>query len=370
MTAEVLAQSAELVDACGQDPDFLCEQIFELTGSETLAGLTDVAGSVITAIVILAVAWILARLARRAIGHSIDRLVAAHDQRAEEEARAELDATEDKVALADRALERARDLAESTERSRQRTETLGAVLKNLASIIIYTIAFVMALGEFEINLGPLIASAGIAGIALGFGAQSLVKDFLSGIFMLIEDQYGVGDVVDVGEAAGIVERVHLRTTQIRDVNGTLWHVPNGEIRRVANKSQAWARTVLDIEVAYDTELEHAMRVIKEVADGVWHDDLPHATILEEPEIWGVENFTENAVVIRLAMKVEPAEQFVTARVVRGRLKEAFDREGIQIPFPQRTIWINSAGPAPPDSIVPSGAIEEVVEPDQPESETG
>jgi small conductance mechanosensitive channel len=166
-----------------------------------------------------------------------------------------------------------------------------------------------------------------------------VKDFLSGIFILIEDQYGVGDIVDVGEAAGVVEQVNLRTTRLRDVNGTLWHVPNGEIRRVGNKSQDWARTVLDVEVAYDTDVGGATEVIKRVADSVWEDDLPEATVLEEPEIWGVEMFGENAIVIRLAMKTEPAEQFTVARMVRGRLKEAFDREGIEIPFPQRTIWV-------------------------------
>jgi small conductance mechanosensitive channel len=137
----------------------------------------------------------------------------------------------------------------------------------------------------------------------------------------------------------VVEQVNLRTTRLRDVNGTLWHVPNGEIRRVGNKSQDWARTVLDVEVAYDTDVGHATEVIKRVADSVWEDDLPEATVLEEPEIWGVEMFGENAIVIRLAMKTEPAEQFTVARLVRRRLKEAFDREGIEIPFPQRTIWL-------------------------------
>jgi small conductance mechanosensitive channel len=230
-------------------------------------------------------------------------------------------------------------MAEMSARAQQRARTLGAVLRSVTAIVIFTIAGLMVMGEFDINLGPLIASAGIAGVAIGFGAQSLVKDFLSGIFILIEDQYGVGDIVDVGEAAGVVEQVNLRTTRLRDVNGTLWHVPNGEIRRVGNKSQDWARTVLDVEVAYDTDVGHATEVIKRVADSVWEDDLPEATVLEEPEIWGVEMFGENAIVIRLAMKTEPAEQFTVARMVRGRLKEAFDREGIEIPFPQRTIWV-------------------------------
>ena len=202
------------------------------------------------------------------------------------------------------------------------------------------------MSEFDVNLGPLIASAGIVGIALGFGAQSLVKDFLSGIFMLIEDQFGVGDIIDVGPAAGVVEGVSLRTTLIRDVHGTLWHVPNGEILRVANKSQQWARAVLDIEVAYDTDINHAMNVIKQVADAVWEEAPVNATILEEPEIWGVEGFGASAIAIRLAVKVEPGEQWAASREIRRRLKAAFDAEGIEIPFPQRTVWMHEVTEEP------------------------
>jgi small-conductance mechanosensitive channel len=204
----------------------------------------------------------------------------------------------------------------------------------------------MALGEFGVNLAPFIASAGIVGVALGFGAQSLVKDFLSGIFMLLEDQYGVGDIIDVGETSGVVEVVNLRTTRIRDINGTLWHVPNGEIRRVANQSQEWARAVLDIEVAYGTNLAEAMEVIKRVADEVWEEAPENATVLEEPEVWGIEAFGESSIAIRLVMKVEPAEQYATARLVRGRIKEAFEDAGIEIPFPQRTVWLQQAEPLP------------------------
>ena len=248
--------------------------------------------------------------------------------------------TEQRANLQQRALARALTLRESSERSTRRTRTVGNVVGNLASILVYLIGIGMALAEFGVNLGPLIAGAGIVGVALGFGAQSLVKDFLSGIFMFIEDQYGVGDIIDVGEASGVVEVVNLRTTRIRDVEGTLWHVPNGEIRRVANKSQEWARTVLDIEVAYDTDIVQAMEVIKRVADDVWEEAPDQATILEEPELWGVEAFGESAIAIRLAMKVEPSEQWATARVIRARIKEAFDAEGIQIPFPQHTVWLH------------------------------
>lgn len=311
-------QSVTVGEACGPDPGTLCEFFFDLTDSEAAASIADVATAPLTVIAILGVAWILNRWVRRTIDGFVDRVV-----------RIQLNERRPRV----------------NQRSEQRAQTLGEVLRSMATIVIYSIAVVIALGEFNINLGPLIAGAGIVGVALGFGAQSLVKDFLSGIFMLIEDQYGVGDVIDVGDASGVVEAVNLRTTEIRDVYGTLWHVPNGEIRRVGNKSQTWARAVLDIDVAYDTDLDHAMHVIKEVADSVWHDNLENATILEEPEIWGVEAFRADSVAIRLAVKVEPAEQWATARVLRGRLKTAFDREKIEIPFPQRTVWVQQAAPA-------------------------
>lgn len=350
----VLAQ-VPLREACGSDPGLLCWLIFRITGNEDLAQASQWIGRPLSAALILALTWLVNTLARRFISRSVERVIAGQESdaaaaAAEAEQRA---STEQRSNLQQRALARALALRESSERSTQRTLTVGNVVGSFASIIIYLIGIGMALAEFGVNLGPLIAGAGIVGVALGFGAQSLVKDFLSGIFMFIEDQYGVGDIIDVGEASGVVEVVNLRTTRIRSVDGTLWHVPNGEIRRVANKSQEWARTVLDIEVAYDTDIAHAMRVIKRVADEVWEEAPDEATILEEPELWGVEAFGDSAIAIRLVMKVEPSEQWATARLIRARLKEAFDAEGIQIPFPQQTVWLHQviARPTP----APEGA---------------
>lgn len=356
MVTTLLLAQATLADACGPDPGNLCELVYDLTGNESLAQLSNWIQAPLAALLILAGAWIVNRIVRRLISRTIDNLLSRREaEQVSEAAEAEAKANaEQRPNLQQRALERALALKESSARSTQRTRTLGNVMLSLASIIIYTIAGLMALAEFDINLGPLIASAGIVGIALGFGAQSLVKDFLSGIFMLVEDQYGVGDVIDVGDAAGVVEAVNLRTTQLRDVHGTLWHVPNGEIRRVANKSQEWARTVLDVEVAYDTDIASAMAVIKRVADEVWEEAPENATILEEPEIWGVEAFGASAIAIRLAMKVEPAEQWATARLVRGRLKEALDAEGIEIPFPQRTVWMHQVEAGPTSEPSPTG----------------
>jgi small-conductance mechanosensitive channel len=169
----------------------------------------------------------------------------------------------------------------------QRAETMGSLLKSIASIVIVTVLVITVIAELGYPVGPLIASAGIAGVALGFGAQSLVKDFLSGVFMIFEDQYGVGDVVDLGEAGGTVEAVGLRVTRLRDVEGTVWYVRNGEILRVGNKSQNWARTVLDLPVALDSDLPRVQEVLREVAHDLWEDPDYAALVIEEPEVWGV-----------------------------------------------------------------------------------
>ncbi len=202
----------------------------------------------------------------------------------------------------------------------------------MASAVIWTIAVFLILGQFGVNLGPLIAGAGIVGVALGFGSQSLVKDFISGVFILIEDQFGVGDLVDVGEATGTVTAVSLRTTRLRAIDGTVWHVPNGEIRRVGNKSQHWSRALLDIQVAYGTDIPTARAVIKRVADALWHEQPD--TIIEEPEVWGVEQLGPNAIDIRMALKTKPSEQFEVGRQLRERINAAFEAEGIEIPSHQ------------------------------------
>ncbi len=337
----------DLIDACGDAPGLVCRWVFDLTGSSGLADFAEwlVAKPLKVALIFL-VAYIVNRIIRRGIGRMVDRLVAERQEKAVQRQQQEIEDGRF-ASLRNRAMEKAQFLQTQSERSAQRAQALGSVLRSITSLVVYSMAFIIALGEFGVSLGPLIAGAGIVGVAVGFGAQSLVKDFLSGIFMLLEDQFGVGDVVDVGDAAGVVEEVRLRTTRIRDVHGTVWHVPNGEIRRVGNKSQQWARAVLDIGVSYDTDLAHAATVIKRVADDVWAADLDNATVLEEPEIWGVESFGASSVAIRLVLKVEPGEQWATAREVRKRLKVAFDEEGIEIPFPNRTIRMQPvAEPAP------------------------
>jgi small-conductance mechanosensitive channel len=220
----------------------------------------------------------------------------------------------------------------------QRAETMGSVLKSVTSIVIVTVFGITAIAELGYPIGPLIASAGVVGVALGFGAQSLVKDFLSGIFMIFEDQYGVGDVVDLGEAGGTVEAVGMRVTRLRDVEGTVWYVRNGEIIRVGNQSQNWARTVLDIPVALDQDLRKVQDVLRDVAHDLWDDDDYRNLVIEEPSVWGVQDLTPNWVTVRVTLKTAPLEQWAVAREMRQRIKFRFDHEGISFAHPAAVSW--------------------------------
>ena len=228
----------------------------------------------------------------------------------------------------------------------QRAQTMGTLLKSIVTGIILAVVGTMMLSEIGVNVAPIIASAGILGLAIGFGAQSLVSDFLSGIFMIFEDQYGVGDEVDLGEAVGTVEAVSLRVTRLRDVNGTVWYVRNGEILRVGNMSQNWARTVLDINVAYGEDIAHVQRVLADVAHDLWDDEDFKGRVIEEPSVWGEQDLSPDAVVLRVALKTAPLEQWAVAREMRQRIKARFDLEGIEIPFGQRTVWIRTADEEP------------------------
>src|ERR671910_2978632 len=226
----------EVEQACGADPSWACQRVLELTESESWAEATELLDVPLRILLIFVVAWLANRLVRRAIRRLTDGI---GNPEAQERIRR----------LKRRAPAAVVPAGSLSLRSAARAHTLAQVLQSIATIGIWTIALVMMLGELGVNLGPLIAGAGIAGVAIGFGAQSLVKDFLSGIFMLAEDQYGVGDIIDAGE-----------------VNGTVWHIPNGTIERIGNKSQQWARALLDVNVTYGTDVEDAQNVIKAVAD--------------------------------------------------------------------------------------------------------
>ena len=228
----------------------------------------------------------------------------------------------------------------------RRAEAMASVGRSVVAVVVWTLTIFVVLGQFDVQLGPYIAGLGIVGAALGFGAQDLVKDFLSGVFMLLEDQYGIGDIVDTGEAAGVVEGISLRTTRVRSVDGTLWYIPNGEIRRLGNMSQGWARALLDIAVAYDTDVDRASAVILDVATTLADEEDFEERFLAEPEVWGVERFGADSVDIRLVIRTTPGDQWAIGRELRRRLKQAFDAEGIEIPFPQRTLWIRDESGKP------------------------
>lgn len=217
------------------------------------------------------------------------------------------------------------------ERRRLRAETMGSLLKSVVTGFILAIVFVMVLARVGFDIAPILASAGVVGVAVGFGAQNLVKDFLAGVAMILEDQYGVGDIVDLGEAVGTVEAVSLRVTRLRDVNGTVWYVRNGEVLRVGNLSQHWARTVLDITVGYESDLDQVETILIEEGRALHLDDQFRTDILEEPEVWGVERFDKDGAVVRLVIKTAPSKQWTVARALRQRIKARFDAEGVRIP---------------------------------------
>jgi small-conductance mechanosensitive channel len=220
-----------------------------------------------------------------------------------------------------------------SERRGQRAETVGSVLRSIASFVIFGMAFVTVLDKLGIPIGPLLASAGVAGVALGFGAQSLVRDFLSGIFMILEDQYGVGDVIDTGEAVGTVEEVSLRVTKLRDGSGVVWYVRNGEILRVGNHSQGWSTAIVDVAVAYNEDIPRVQEVIRVAADAMSEDEAWREKFVDDPVVAGVESVTSTSVTIRVVIKCTVNEHFGVQRELRERIKAAFDRENIRVPVP-------------------------------------
>jgi small conductance mechanosensitive channel len=326
------------------DGETICNWTYDRTGNITFANIADwLVGKPLALIGLLIFGFAL----RWLLHHLVDRVVL----------RAEVGVLPDRVSrvvmggrVGD-AFSRA-DAVGATRRV-QRAQTMGSLLKSIITGIVLAVIVTMMLSEVGVDIAPIVASAGIIGVAIGFGSQSLVKDFLSGIFMIFEDQYGVGDVVDLGEASGTVEAVSLRVTRLRDVNGTVWYVRNGEILRVGNMSQNWARTVLDINVGYREDLARVRRVLDEVAHDLWEDDDFRGVIIEQPEVWGVESLGVDGIVVRVTLKTAPMEQWGVARAMRERIKARFDHEGIEIPYPQRVVWHREAGPVDDPSAEPA-----------------
>jgi small-conductance mechanosensitive channel len=220
----------------------------------------------------------------------------------------------------------------------KRAETLGRVFRYLTAVVVSLVAGMLVLGELGISVAPILGAAGVVGLAVGFGAQSLVKDYFTGFFILLENQIRVGDVVKVGDHAGLVEVVTLRHVQLRDYDGHVHFVPNGEITAVVNLSRGFAQSVMDIGVAYRENTDEVMQVMREVGSAMRADPAFGPRLLDELEIAGVESWADSAVVIRCRFKCAPLEQWGVRREYLRRLKHAFDAKGIEIPFPHVTLY--------------------------------
>jgi len=380
-----------LEGSCGTDPGIACRLVWDVTGNGQAAEVTRVylAGPVT---LVLRIAFVvLLALAIRAVLHRVIRQVterAAHTvlprvgngrlrswrpgrtrdaaaagaappmaaapgpaAGAKPAADAPLPATADGSRHTGRQKRKAADTpaaaaehALTAERRAQRIRALGSILRNASSVAIFGIAGVVILGDLGINLAPLLASAGVVGIAIGFGAQNLVRDYLAGIFMLLEDQYGVGDVISVGNATGTVETVNLRTTRLRDVNGIVWHIRNGTIDQVGNESQGWARAVLDFPVPYEADLARTRALLEQAAEAMWRERSWRKVMLEKPEVWGAQSISSSQVTMRMVARTAPLRQWEVEREMRARVKHALDDAGIQ-PSPQMLTLVQSS-PAP------------------------
>jgi moderate conductance mechanosensitive channel len=301
--------------SCAADAGSWCSWIYQVTSNDFLARSAD---TIITTTLHVALIVAIAFLVRFLIHRMIHRLVEG--------------AANTRLPRLGRGRARTDDSAvPMTTRRGQRARTIGSVLRSASSVVILLIASTMLLAEFGFNLGPVLASAGIVGVAVGFGAQNLVRDFLSGMFMLLEDQYGVGDIVDLGEATGTVEAVGLRITTIRDANGTVWYVRNGEILRVGNKSQGYAVAIVDFPLAHSADIAEATAIAERTATArVAEADITEA-VLEEPEVLGVERVGPEGVTFRITVKVKAGQQWAVQRALNAAITDAFDDAGIPRP---------------------------------------
>ena len=336
MTAAPLLAPADVESAC-PDGGLICTWVYDVSGgNDRFSQFSDwFVDRPLRVIAILIGAWIINKVLRKSIGRVVQHVVATDRRSALQRL--------DKLGVPGTALLETEEDPMLAERRRARAMSISNVLGSTAAVIVWSLGFTTALGTVGIDLGPLLAGAGIAGIALGFGAQSLVQDCIAGLFMLMEDQYGIGDVVDLGEAVGVVEEITLRATVLRSLNGTVWHVPNGQVHRVGNLSQLWSVAVIDIDVAYDSDLERVRSILNEAVGEVCVREEFATAVLEPPTVLGVESLGADGITLRVTVKVDPGHQWAIQRAVREHVKTVFDRHAIEIPFPQRTVWVRREG---------------------------
>jgi small-conductance mechanosensitive channel len=326
-TAETSTQTGETattqVDvACGNQGPF-CDALLEWTGNEALAETVSyIVGTPLKIALIVAGALILNKVLRRVIQRSMHRIGTATAEHGE-------------AVVAER----------NVDRAEERATTIASLLRSLSTATVYGIAAIMILSVIGISIVPVIASAGVLGLAIGFGAQSVVEDLLRGVFMLGEDQFGVGDRIDVGVVNGTVERVTLRTAVIRDADGTLWHVPNSEINRVANENQLASRASVEIGVSYDADLEKTMRVLQEAAQAAADEPEWKEHVTKAPEVQGVQELGDDAVTFRVLVWVAAGERRPFERLLRLKLKEALDQAELEMPNRQLDVWLRGQAKA-------------------------
>lgn len=293
-----------------------------LLGSEW----TRLASSILQAVIILIAAWVATRIIRASLRRTEARLIQ----------------------------EKARDQAVPGEGVR-RAQTLIKLLRQMIIVAIWVMAVLMALGEIGVNVAPILAGAGVVGLAVGFGAQNLVRDVISGFFLILEDQVRVGDFVTINGTNGQVEKITLRTLILRDVEGVVHVFPNGTITTLANRATGWSAYVADVGVAYKEDTDRVSDVIRAVASEMRSDPQVGTWMIEDAEVLGVDRFADSAVVIKVRLKTVPLKQWVVGREFNRRLKKAFDREGIEIPFPHVSLYAGEATRPIPVRLVESGA---------------
>ncbi|MGH3907194.1 MAG: mechanosensitive ion channel family protein [Pseudonocardiaceae bacterium] len=321
---------------CVQQDGSWCARVYRLTGNDLLARHADVVIS--TGLRILFI-LLLAVLTRLLLHRAIHRLTRVTAQGAPPGLLRP---------LRERDPQARRNTKAQFERRAARAQAIGSVLRSATTFVVYGVAVTMVLGELGINLGPIIASAGIVGLAFGFGAQNLVKDFLSGMFMMIEDQYGVGDWVDIGEACGTVEAVGMRVTTLRDESGTVWYVRNGEVLRVGNSSQGHSVAVVDVPIGHGAAISAAIEIAQRVATELTaQGGSLAADVLEPPEVLGVESITPEGVTLRITIKVRAARQWAVQRTLLAAILGALADADVPPPSAADAEIPPADGPAPP-----------------------
>lgn len=308
-----LAAVTPAVDTVCENRGWACPWLYEQTGNESLSRTVGwVLEKPLQIALVLLLAWAVNRVLRTTIRRVGDRAVARADQLG---------------AMMPDSLRR----ADRHGRSQARAETISYVARSVATGIVVLVALGCVLGVLGVGWKAFLASAGVIGVALGFGAQTLIRDLLAGWFVVVEDRYGVGDVVDLGVGAvGTVERITLRSTRLRAQNGNVWHVNNGEVLRVANKSQSWSRALVDVVVSVDADVDEACRVLAEVGTELHGDPEWASKVRSEPDVLGVHLMDPTGVTLRVLCETEPADQFEVEREYRLRVLRAFDAEGIPL----------------------------------------